>query len=563
MINAVLACFDLLAPLIRRLGVDYAQFRAILETKLMLDARRRSGLQVNQAASSSRSSRKPRNTFAASLIFYACMGLTLVGLVMAAPPLFSMTVVHLYIMTMVALSLVADFSSVLLDTTDNAILQPRPVPGRTVLAARVAHIATYLGLLALSMSAVVLIVGTLSIHPLFAPVFLATLCCSITLVLSAANVVYLAAMRLTTPERLRDAITYCQIGLAAVVVGGSQVVPRLIESGSIRDLHIEDSGWIYFFPPTWMAGPIDLLAGQGGGAALMLTVLAVAVPAAGFLLVLFVVAPQFNRMLAAAEASALANDQPPAAGGPRRPTTTLWFAAPLTRTPAEAAVLELVWRICARDRQFKMRTYPSLVFPILFSFGFMMSGPGTLPQKLVSLPQTDKHFLLLYMAAAMISNVLLQLRFSDRYEAAWVYQVLPIPAAGDVLMGAMKAMLLRYIMPGFALVSVPVLAIWGWRSLPDVAVAFCATLFISAMEAALLARSLPFSTAFGAMEMSGRVARSMLLMLVPAAIGFAHFGLGFIPGALVPFGLLLLLGAWLFARGYRRTTWADLRAEEV
>ncbi|MEP0842588.1 MAG: hypothetical protein HRF43_07735 [Phycisphaerae bacterium] len=567
MIRCVLALFDLLAPLIRLMGADYGPFRAILETKLILDGRRRSPAAPPVEAKArpgrpAKADRKPANMFARSLVVYAVMGLMLLPFVRGAAPLVGMTVVNAYLMVMIAMALVADFSSVLLDTSDNAILQPRPVDGRTVLLARGAHVATYLTLLTLSLSLVVLIAGSFTIHPLFAPVFAATLCCSIALVVSATHVLYALAMRLTTPERLRDIITYMQIGFSVLVVGGYQLLPRLVDFGELRRADISDRSWIYWFPPAWLAGPIDLLTGHAGRAQVTLSCLAVIVPAASLLFVLKVVGPRFNRLLLAAE-----TDAPGALGRretvqrePRR-TAGDALAAWVTRSPAERGAFELIWRLCGRDRPFKMRTYPALFFPFIFSLGFLLAGRGDAMEALRDLPGTQKHLFLLYMASAMIPNVLMQLRFSEKHEAAWVYFSLPIGDPGEVLFGTLKAVMLRFIVPGFALISLPVAAFWGLRSLPDVGVAFCALLFISAMEALLYARALPFSTAFGALEMSGRFVRSMLLMGVPAAIGGVHYGLSMLaPVGLVPLAGLLLGGAWLAARNYRRTSWPALRA---
>ena len=74
MLNKItLWVFDRLAPLIRRLGVDYGQFRALLEVKLTLDARR---LKFGSAPAGG-SKKKPPNALGATAVFYAIMGLAM------------------------------------------------------------------------------------------------------------------------------------------------------------------------------------------------------------------------------------------------------------------------------------------------------------------------------------------------------------------------------------------------------------------------------------------------------------------------------------------------------
>mgnify|MGYP000953688869 CR=1 FL=1 len=68
MVKLILWLFDAVAWLIRSLGADYSQFRAILENKLILDTRRRMMMTVHKRK------KKPGNAFAGTLVFYGFMG---------------------------------------------------------------------------------------------------------------------------------------------------------------------------------------------------------------------------------------------------------------------------------------------------------------------------------------------------------------------------------------------------------------------------------------------------------------------------------------------------------
>ena len=178
MVSWFLRLFDSVAWLIRAVGADYPQFRAILEAKLTMDTRRTTvGYQVYR-----KDKDKPGNALLATLVWYAFMGVMIAPAAFVADSaLVGLTFVHATVMMMLGLSLVADFSSVLLDTTDVAILHPRPVSGRTILTARIAHIVIYLALLSLSLSLLVFIGGTFKWGFLFPPIFLLTLICSVAL----------------------------------------------------------------------------------------------------------------------------------------------------------------------------------------------------------------------------------------------------------------------------------------------------------------------------------------------------------------------------------------------
>ena len=135
MIPFLLAMFDRVAWAVRMTGADYGQFRTILAAKLTLDNRRQTLARFSQQETS-----QPTGLLA-SLGFFVFMG-AFVSFVLLArvSPLVAFTVIFTFIMFMLAMSLIADFSAVLLDTVDLIVLGPRPVSGRTILVARLAHI---------------------------------------------------------------------------------------------------------------------------------------------------------------------------------------------------------------------------------------------------------------------------------------------------------------------------------------------------------------------------------------------------------------------------------------
>jgi len=127
------------------------------------------------------------------------------------------------------------------------------------------------------------------------------------------------------------------------------------------------------------------------------------------------------------------------------------------------------------------------------------------------------------------------------------------------MVAALKAVLARFVLPAYTLIAAVVLAVWGPRCLWDIVFAAGAMVFISTVTASYFARTLPFSEAFGAMEGSSRMGKSILLMILPGAIWGFYYGMAsnrLVTG--VAFAVLLLL-TWLLWRRYGRTSWEDLR----
>jgi ABC-2 type transport system permease protein len=545
---AALICrvFDLLAPLIRWAGADYGQFRAILQAKLELDNRRHAvAFRTNRA--------KPRNTFLLSLAMYAFMGLFMIAVVvMGSSPFTSLTVIHSFVMLMVGMSLISDFTGVLTDTTDLSVLGHRPVSGRTILVVRLAHITTYLGLLSLALSLGTLAAGTFVFHPAFVPVCVVTLICSVGLVVFTVNLFYLAALRFTDVERFKDLIVYFQVVMTVMVVGGYQLLPRLMGFKTVAGVDLAGRWWNALYPPCWFAAPAELLAGRATAQMWLLSLLCVLIPAVGLLVVARYLAPGFGQALQkmGSDVASAARDTRPKRGG-LRVLIGPWVA----RSPEQRFGFDLVWSMIARDRGFKQRVYPQIAFVFLWPAVMLLANPSGIGAVLGNLDRPSHYLPPLYFAAFFLPATLFGLGSSTQFEAAWIYYALPLKRPGELMLGAIKALACRLALPVFGVLAAILLALGGLQLLPDVALAMCMNGVVASLCALAVARELPFSCAATTMQSGGKVGLAFALMIPPALAGLLHYGLTFMPGAVT---LAILPVACLCAvifRAYARLGW--------
>src|SRR5690349_20150545 len=134
-LKAVLFCSRLLV----RQGVDFERLKIIAETKLLMDRRR---VYMNWRTQQQKENSNP---LLVTLIIYAFFGLFVGTTVFAFGSLvLVMTVIHSYLLFMMAMTMITDFSSVLLDTADNQTILPKPVNSKTLFVARLVHILVYL-----------------------------------------------------------------------------------------------------------------------------------------------------------------------------------------------------------------------------------------------------------------------------------------------------------------------------------------------------------------------------------------------------------------------------------
>jgi len=554
MTDFILNIIDLFKWLFRLLKVDYEKFRIILWTKLTDDNRQEKSIVQRKGK------KQMSNSLAWVVFVYAFMGIFAGLMLLGIQDLFvSMILVFAIIMVMTAVALISDFTSVLLDTTDNAILLPRPVDSRTLVVARLAHIMIYIMLITLSVSAASILIGTVKFGPVFTVVFFICLILSVLFVVFVANVFYLLLMKISSGEHFRDIILYFQIFMAAFAMGSYQLLPRLIEFDSLKNFTFPIQWWTYLVPPAWMAAPIDAaVTGDLSSSKLVLSLLGLLVPVMSVVIVIRFLAPGFSRSIARMEIAGSSGDKDQKKRGERR-NLPAFFSRLLTFNPAERAVFQLSWRLSSRDRKFKLKTYPTFGYMLIIAFVLTLIDEGTILQNLQALPSTQKYIIFLYIGCVLIPIVVLAQRFSDQYEAAWIYHALPFAKPGDIQKGSLKAMIFKYGIPVFTPLAILVLLVWGPAVLDDVVFAFM-NMLISSLTLAFMGRGdLPFSRRYGGAAERQRGLSGFLMFLIPAALGLIHWGMTFIPYA-IPVGILVAAGIiYMGMKAYGNIGWQTIK----
>jgi len=554
MTDFILSIIDLFKGLFRLLKVDYKKFRVILWAKLTDDNRQ------EKSVVQRKSKKQMSNSLAWIAFIYAFIGVLVGLMLLGIQDLFvSMVLVFAIIMVMTAVALISDFTSVLLDTTDNAILLPRPVDSRTLVVARLAHIVIYIMLITLSLSAASIAIGTFKLGPVFTLVFLVSLIFSVLFVVFVANVFYLLLMKISGGEHFRDIILYFQIFMAAFAMGSYQLLPRLIEFDALKSFTFPIRWWTYLVPPAWMAAPIDAAVnGDLSGPKIILSLLGLLVPVASIVVVIRFLAPGFNRAISQMETVGTSGKREQK-DKVERWNLPAFFSRLFTSDPAERAVFQLSWRLSSRDRKFKLKTYPTFGYMLIIAFVLTLIGEKNILENLQSLPSTPKYIIFLYLGCILIPVVVLQQRFSDQYEAAWVYHALPFARPGDIQRGSLKAMIVKYGLPVFTPLVILVLLVWGPAVMDDIVLAFL-NMVISSLVLAFIGRSdFPFSRRYGGAAESQRGLSGFIMFVVPAFLGLVHFLMTFIPYA-IPVGILIAAGiVYMGMKAYGNIGWQSIR----
>lgn len=553
--NAFLLKFlDLFKGFFYWIKVDYDQLRAILTVKLMMDNRRQ------LVSYQTKTKKEPSNTFLITLFVYALFGM-FVSLAMYNIPSFIMSMILFfsYLMVMIIMTLITDFSSILLDTSDNTIILPRPVDGRTLFVARTTHILLYLGQMVLALSLLPMVIISLKhgagLLPFF---FLAIVLASITAI-ALTNAFYLLLMQFANEEKLKNIINYFQIVMAVFVMGGYQILPRIMERLDLENFVFDITWWSFLLPPVWFAGALETIYFNSFDVShIALCMCAVTLPISGAWLVNRYLTPVFNRKLGVLNNADVIN---PLVTTPRKENRNIIekITTAITTAGLEHGAFNFIYKILGRDRKIKLKIYPSYGYVLIFGIIFMFKGKQDIATTWAELGESHYYIVLIYLTFMIIQVAIFEIRYSDEFKASWIYFAAPIDKPGEILSGMLKAVFVRLFMPGYLIMSAIVLSIWGVSVIDDVIIGLINNFIMLIILSLINQRSLPFSIEPSLRGQSGNFVRNLLSFIIIGVLGVCHY-------LLVLYNSWLLLAAipimaivtFVLLRMYRNTTWGDL-----
>ncbi|WP_343303297.1 hypothetical protein AAHN97_17210 [Chitinophaga niabensis] len=551
---------SLLNPVWRRLGVDVEQLRAILEVKLKMDDRRPSA--YTQARQQKK--KEIKNGSWSVIIMSFVMGIFyLYAFFIAKDHFLQMLIWFSLFMMMMSTTLIADFTSVLIDVKDNFVILPKPVNDKTVVVSRMMHIVIHISKIVVPMMLPVLIYlffETGAISALWF-VILALLLCIFSIFL--INAVYLIALQLTTPERFKEILNWIQMILSVLLFGIVYLAPRVMKNVNLAEVKLSDHTWLNLVPLTWFAGAWQAVTdGIYTPQFLIFIALSFIVPFASLWLVIKIFAPSFNRKLAMLGGSGTDNGRPEKAQAVS--SGIPWYkrlARLLTSSSQERLSFELVWLITGRSREFKLKVYPSLAYVVIYFIYFFFTGEHTSAgEKWKHLPETKMFIFLIYSSSFAFITAISNLVYSDKYKSAWVYFAAPVESPGLLLMGAFKASLAKFFVPFYLLLSAFSLWVWGLKIMPDLILGFFNVIVINLAFAFIYLRRLPFSAELNIKQSAGTFIKGMLILIVPGVIGVGHYFIAGYIWLVLIFGLMSFAALYLLYAKYRETGWAKLEA---
>lgn len=540
------------------MGVHIPHLEAILTTKLIMDDRRPNSIRQIQQ---NRKEESVSNATLGTMFIALLTGLFfLVGFLFGKTYVTSLTFYFSFYIFMLAGILISDFTTVLIDVRDNYILLPKPVNDKTIVTGRLLHIVIHLSKVVIPMSVPGFItvfiqkgiIGALLMIPLF---LLATL-----LTIFLINAVYLAILRITTPAKFQSIITYFQIFFAVLIFAGYQVVPRLIERSEMESIEVSSYAFAWLMPSYWFGSAWNALyTFHFTYATTALTAAAVCIPFLSIWLVIKVFAPSFTRKLTLINAGSSEVAAPPYLQKQQTKSIAERIALLFTSKGAERAGFLFTWKMMRRNRDFKMKVYPSAGYLLVYFFLFFFRKNTRIVDSLTNMEEIRPLFIgVIYFSTMLLITALQHIITSEKWKAAWIWYLAPLQAPGKILKGSIVAAITMFFLPIAIIISIVSIALWGFSIVPNLFMGISAQVFIAVVLGKMLVRKLPFSMAPAGADTGGNFLRTILFLLVAGMAAGVHYFIFNYNYLLLPAGAALFIISYILLKQIKQTTWFEL-----
>ncbi len=552
----------------RKMGIHLPHLRAVLNTKLIMDDRRPSGMQ------------RPRKNKNNKPVRGATIGTMFVSAIMGCVFLFAFSVGKdyltqltlyfcFYIFTLTSV-LISDFTSVLIDVRDNLIILPKPINDKTFVLARLLHIVIHVSKLVAPMAlpgviAIGIWEGLRGIIPFIFVVASATL-----FTIFLINAIYIFILKITTPEKFKNIINYFQIFFGIFFYASYQILPRLISKNALLGYSISSVKYIWIAVPYWLAAAWQYLHDlQWNSPLFVYFLLVILLPVASIWVVIKYFAPSFNQKLSMISGSEAGNAPVKKKNGKTILTTTSSYVTKmaewLTGKGTERMAFLQAWKITSRSRDFKMKVYPSIGYMIVYIVIMFMGNTKLSLADIQNQSSGKGRFFFLgivYFSSFVLMIAIQRIMYTDKYKAAWIYYITPIQKPGLLLSGAVKATIAKFYLPLLFCISTAAIILIGPSIIPNLLLACLTQLLIITLIAYVQVRALPFSVQDDTKVKGGNFLKGLFSLSIPLLFGTIQFMIyNMLPVIII---LLVLAGiaSWLMMDALKNKGWEKLQVKE-
>ncbi len=375
------------------------------------------------------------------------------------------------------------------------------------------------------------------------------------------NAVYLLILKLVKPSKFQTVISYFQIIFAVFIYGGYQLVPRMMERAGIEHLKMSEIHHIGFLPPYWFADACNSLStftfNQGN---IINLFMALGLPIISIYVVVKYFAPAFNRNLSMISSTTEETKVKPASATNAVHFKMNWLeklATKITSDRTEYMGFLFTWKMMGRSRDFKMKVYPAFGYMVvLFVLMFFQSDKLSLNDFSNMTPRGKTIFIsIVYFSSFILISAIGQLRYSEKYKAAWLFMITPVDLPGRLISGALKSVIVCFYFPVIVVITLLGLFLIGPAIIPNLMLGCFNVIAVSTLMTYLNLRQLPFTVSMQDAPKGQTMIRNLFATLLPLIAGVCHWFIFDYLWAIGLLAILAIIASWMIMDSIKNLGW--------
>jgi len=384
--------------------------------------------------------------------------------------------------------------------------------------------------------------------------------------LCLVTIVYLVAMKYSSPSRFKNIINYLQIAFTIGIFGAYYLLPELIDFENYANENIFQSPYSYLAPPAWIASIWEMIFYGEFGKKIIIHVLLAFVGSVGaFIFISKYLSSNYSqRLFSIGQAKGTTETSRDAEAKTKTEKPSHWLdtlANAITFDKAENAFFKFCFRFTSRDRMYKLKTYPVLGYAPIMLASMFLSGKGTFAERLADIQASNKYLFIIYGIIFIGLIPLLSAMYSKKPEQVWVFRTTPMEHPKSIFKALFKVIFVKFLIPTWILFLSFSLYFWGAKVIGD----FCYGAIVITFSLLVLYRTLfksfPFSKPWSEMQEGGGNFLLMLFsFLLIGLTGLFHYSFHDYSLVLIGVGLLLLGISFFIWRSFSSLTWAKLES---
>ena len=330
-------------------------------------------------------------------------------------------------------------------------------------------------------------------------------------------IMYLIILKFFKGEKLKDMLNMFQVGFLLLFTVGYQFIARSFDFIDTNIVY-NNSWWNVLFIPMWYSSNFSFLDKTHiDFISIVLSILSVAVPIISLLI--------YKKLVLVFEKNLQKLNDNTYNIKLKKEKLSSKLSKLICKDKEERAIFNFVYNILEKDREFKTRVYPSLalgiVMPIIMIItSYDNSGITNYLEEI----RESYLFLGGYLGIIIMQNIITMTQYSNEYEGAWIYEILPIKNIKNIYSGMFKSSICKLYLPSFMFLSIVFIVIFKLEVIKHLIVMFLSGILVFMMSFKLNEKYLPFSKPYN-LETSSKnmvvMFKSLLTIGILAGIHFS------------------------------------------